>query len=113
MKELIEAVRELAHEENLRGIEEFGLFASNHEGIAVIEEELQEAREEIKEAQKRFKNLKSGIFKDEMDETKLIHASELFDKCVLTACEIIQTSAMAQKYIETKKQKGEGLTVVK
>lgn len=113
MKELIDATRELAHEEYKRGLNNYGLFASDHEAIAVIEEELLEAKEKIKEAEKRFKNLKLGIFNDEMDETKLIHAGELFDKCIFTACEIIQTSAMAQKFIETKKQRGEGLKIIK
>lgn len=103
MKELIEAVQHLEEEEYDRASAKFGpIHTSEHQGFAVLLEELEEASEEMCHASNYLNNLWKLIkSKAAEDKDKLALLNAIGNKATLAACEAIQVAAMAYKFIKT------------
>ena len=74
------------------------LFNSQHEGAAVISEELDEAWEDLSACIGIFRALWANVRRD---ENANIPAGILRKKAIDAACECIQVAAMAQKFINS------------
>ena len=106
MKELKASVRTVVVEELKRANKKFPLFHSDHEGVAVIEEEKIEAKEEIDRVHKTMWILKSQVFKDYPDQA--IKSVEILrDHAISAAAELIQVAAMCEKFIMSRKERNE------
>ena len=80
----------------------FPMFRSDHEGAAVIYEEMQEAENELKNAQEYFKALWESV-KQNVDAKWCAESVKIAS--VNLACEAIQVAAMAQKFIDSQKER--------
>lgn len=97
MKELFDSVTRIEKEELVRANKENPLFSSDHEGIAVIDEELWEADEVRRKVSRLFSEVKSMTFVNRPEEARR-YARDLKMTALLTACEYIQVAAMAEKF---------------
>jgi hypothetical protein len=93
-------VNELVKKELKAANEKFPLFNSDHEGYAVIKEELEETNEELTYAQLTFANLWENV-KDNKTMPTLNHAEGVRFHAINLAIEAIQLAAMAQKFIDS------------
>lgn len=75
-------------------------FHSPHEGYGVTMEELDEAREEVKNAQLAAESLLYAIRKDNWRRVNGL-LKDLERHAILAACEYIQVAAMARKMRES------------
>lgn len=100
MELIKKAIRQIAKEEYIRANEKFPLFNSNHEGMAVIEEEIAETAEEWKTACDIFDYLKMSIFKDDVIGA-MASAENIKDHAINACAECIQVIAMCNKFIES------------
>lgn len=101
MKELKNNVKRLMGEEMERANEKFPLFASDHEGYAVILEEWEEVIEELemaehwsKEAWKFTKENKSNLSNESIKRMR--------NRLMAAAAEAIQAAAMCEKFIQSQ-----------
>ena len=107
MDEIKKAIEQIAAEEYERANKKFPLFHSDHEGLAVIEEEMLETTVEWKMAEGRFNELKISVFGN--DEIEAIIDAQNIRDCALHACaELIQVIAMCDKFIESKAKREAG-----
>lgn len=82
------------------GINNHGLFASPHEGLAIIEEEIVEAYTDMNDIISIFHKMKSELFSDNTEEAeKSAEDIACSAKCLMI--EAMQVAAMAEKYIKT------------
>ena len=89
-----------ANRELNRANEQFPLFTSKHEGVAVAYEELEESKEALEELEASFKCLWDDVrgketpcyLKEEITPLKIA------DYAINLACEAVQTAAMLMKY---------------
>lgn len=109
MKELKAAVRTLVVEELERANEKHPLFHSDHEGVAVIEEEKLEAKEAFDHVHKSMWWLKNRVYNDQ-PEPAINSAEILRDHAINAAAELIQTAAMCEKFIISRKERNEDQT---
>ncbi|MCU7378151.1 hypothetical protein OBO34_07260 [Clostridiales Family XIII bacterium ASD5510] len=103
MKELIKQVEQLVHDELHRANKKFPLFNSTHEGLAVIQEELWEAENELKGIGEAKENLDRAVYLNVFDTAMLnklaiIDLDKLQERAVKSACELIQAAAMCEKF---------------
>ena len=103
MKELMEKVNTLMDWELNKANENWPLFNSDHEGIAVIEEEVVEAFVEAISAKENFETLKNKVFNDDKEATPFI-CKDIKNAASLVAAEFIQVAAMAQKFIASSEK---------
>ena len=105
MEEIKKAIRQIANEEYERANKKFPFFNSDHEGMAVIEEEVLETAVEWSWARECFDGLKMSVFEDEVIGS-MISAENLKDHAINACAECIQVIAMCDKFIEshTKRQ---------
>ena len=96
MKELRNWIRRLTGAELVRANKEYPLFASDHEGLAIIEEEVMEAKEDYNLIGLNLGCLKGLIYNDETDVTDII--DELETAATECACECVQIAAMCRKF---------------
>lgn len=80
----------------------FPLFSSRHEACAVIVEEIQEVEDELEKVNKTFKFIWNITKNDSYGEHEVFR---LKNSAVSMAVEAIQVAAMAQKFIDSEKQK--------
>lgn len=80
------------------GIKEHGLFHSQHEGYAVIKEEIEEAAVEMDKINQKLIGLWDSVKRDEYPNVSILLIKKHAE---LLACEAIQIAAMAQKFIES------------
>lgn len=100
MKKLINDVQNLMDEELGRANEKFPLFHSQHEGYAVILEEVEELEEELKSLKISLSKVWNCTKEDlECDN----HIQYIKHKAKLLAAEAIQIGAMAQKFTNSFK----------
>lgn len=99
MKKLMDKVIALTDEELDMANEQYPLFASNHEGSAVIREEVEEADDEMT----RIKYY-NGLLWDDVKEDENVDddVDEVEKHAIRCACECIQVAAMCRK-IKIKK----------
>ena len=79
------------------------MFRSQHEGIAVLEEEIIEAYIEIKSVIKMFREAKKAVFFDR----KVEEIEPIEKRAILLAAEAIQVAAMARKFMWFKEDENE------
>lgn len=102
MREIITGVNRLAIEELFRANKKNPLFHSDHEAMAVIDEEVTEMNHEAKRVRNEFESFRECVFKDYNEQTKDEAILRLRRVAVLCACEAIQTAAMCDKYFMGK-----------
>lgn len=109
MKELKAQVRTLLVEELERANKKHPFFHSDHEGVAIIEEEKLEAKEEFDKVHKSMWWLKNRVYNDQ-PEPALNSAEILRDHAINAAAECIQLAAMCEKFIMSRKERNEDQT---
>ena len=107
-------VRELAFEEKKEAIKEHGYFHSNHEGLAILQEEVQEAKQEFDEIKEKEKVVKIAIYNNAFDIESVITKtiakkaiSDLREHAIKGACELIQVAAMCDKFTMSRQERGD------
>ena len=81
----------------------FPMFRSDHEGAAVILEEIEEAHSEMLDMELHYKSLWQTIKENFINTVS--YAELIFDDAINLACEAIQVAAMAQKFIDSQKER--------
>ncbi len=79
----------------------FPLFASDHEGWAVMYEEFVEAKEELFSVSMIIDDMRKLVF-DDKDATQ--KADKIAQIAINLACEAIQLAAMARKFIDSQEE---------
>ena len=97
-------VRELVKVELSAANERFQQFHSQHEGWAVILDELEETKEQL-EAVERFLSYAWNRIKDDVTAREQIDTVALLAENA--ACEAIQVAAMCQKFLEMEDKTSE------
>ena len=103
-------VENLVQKELESANQRFPMFHSDHEGVAVIYEEIQEAEYELECAKERFEELWSSVKRNLSSEWISEVNVVIMNRAVNLACEAIQVAAMAQKFIDSheEREKSEG-----
>lgn len=101
-----EDVKKLVEKELKSANEKFPLFHSDHEGAAVIFEELQETEEALLASKKLFSELWNSV-KNNEENRHLYIATSIYHRSISLACEAIQVAAMAQKFVDSNKGRNE------
>ena len=96
-------VRALVDKELAAANERFPQFHSQHEGYAVIREEIEETREQL-DAVDRHLNYLWDRVKCDCAAREQVEYMKRF--AINAACEAIQVAAMAQKFLEMEKDHG-------
>ena len=81
----------------------FPLFRSDHEGAAVILEEIEEAHSEMLDMELHYKSLWQTVKENFINTGS--YAELIFDDAINLVCEAIQVAAMAQKFIDSQKER--------
>lgn len=90
-------VRELVAVELAAANERFPQFHSAHEGYAVIQEEVDELKEDMDRINGRITSLRARVrFNNSCEEL----VSRIYDDAINAACEAIQVAAMCKKFLE-------------
>ena len=90
-------IRALVDKELAAANERFPQFHSQHEGYAVIQEEVDELKEDMDRINCRIASLRARVrFNNSCEEL----ASRIFDDAVNAAVEAIQVAAMCKKFLE-------------
>lgn len=103
MNAVKEDVEKLVQKELESANQRFPMFRSDHEGVAVVFEEIEEAKTELEEIDDNFHNLWC-LVKDN-DIRSSTYAGWIFKSSIRLACEAIQVAAMAQKFIDSQKMR--------
>lgn len=97
MKKLKKRVEEDINFELEEANKNYPLFASDHEGLAIIGEEMYEAKKEMENLNNRYGWLEDDVYNDEKDS-----ADDMIDDVIKfatnLACEAIQVAAMGNKW---------------
>ena len=96
-------VEKLVHKELESANQRFPMFRSNHEGAAVICEEIDESKDEMEDIEENFKNLWMLVKNNDMKSS--VYSEWIVSAAIRLACEAIQVAAMAQKFIESQKER--------
>lgn len=102
MNAVKEDVKKLVQKELESANQRFPMFRSDHEGAAVIVEEIEEAQEDINSIQRNFGDLWKSVKRNSEPE---YHAESIYYCAISLACEAIQVAAMAQKFIDSSKRR--------
>ena len=100
MNSVKEDVEKLVKKELESANQKFPMFHSDHEGAAVILEEIEEAQEDMNNVQDNFLDLWKSVKRNSKPE---YHADSVYICAVSLACEAIQVATMAQKFIDSQK----------
>lgn len=90
----------LVEKELKKANEKFPMFASAHEGYAVIKEEIEEAEQELHEIKNSLDMLWHNIKINDSDWQNEFDI-QIKAQCKNLACEAVQVAAMAQKFIDS------------
>ena len=83
--------------------QKFPVFHSDYEGAAVILEEIEEAHSEMLDMELHYKSLWQTVKENFINTAS--YAELIFDDAINLACEAIQVAAMAQKFIDSQKER--------
>ena len=97
-------VEKLVQKELESANQRFPMFRSDHEGAAVIVEEIEETKDSLIDTEYQFGEMWKCI-KDNMSGYPFIE--RLYVCAIEAACEAIQVAAMAQKFIDSQKEREE------
>ena len=95
-------VRVLVGKELTAANKRFPQFHSTHEGYAVIQEEVDELKEDVNRIDGRINCLRAMV-RFNNDRKELV--SRIFDDAINAACEAIQVAAMCKKFLEMEGKK--------
>ena len=95
-------VKNLVQKELESANQRFPMFRSDHEGAAVIFEEVEEAKDELKSIKSVFEELWYTVKSNEDNEPWVRRIKEY---SINLSCEAIQVAAMAQKFIDSQKER--------
>ena len=112
MNVLTQEVKAIEANELKRALEEHGFFASDHEAIAVLDEEILEAEAELEKVKDLFQKLKKLVYED-CSITNSDIACLVRRRAILGACELIQVAAMAAKFNMPRADRGEVANIVR
>ena len=98
-------VENLVQKELESANQRFPMFRSDHEGAAVICEEIQEAEYEFECIKDRFRELWRSIKCNMPPEWNYEINKVIVNRAQNLACEAIQVAAMAQKFIDSQKER--------
>lgn len=98
-------VEKLVQKELESANQRFPMFRSDHEGAAVILEEIEETHSEMLDMELNYKSLWQTIKENFINTAS--YAELIFDDAINLACEAIQVAAMAQKFIDSQKEREE------
>lgn len=96
-------VENLVQKELESADQKFPVFHSDYEGAAVIFEEIEECKQEIENLEIQFEVLWSYVKAD--NKISVITSKRLKLTAANLACEAIQVAAMAQKFIDSQKER--------
>ena len=96
-------VEKLVQKELESANQKFPMFRSDHEGAAVILEEIEETHSEMLDMELNYKSLWQTIKENFINTAS--YAELIFDDAINLACEAIQVAAMAQKFIDSQKER--------
>lgn len=106
MKHILIEIDRLAEKELERANKIHPLFHSDHEGVAVIEEEIMEAKTDIGMLDCLFENLKSNVYIDNTEYIKEINlVKSIRNNASLAAAELIQVIAMCDKFEKSQEER--------
>ena len=105
MNTIKQDVEKLVQKELVSANRRFPMFRSDHEGAAVICEEIQEAEYELECVRDRFQELWRAVKCDMSSEWISKINTVIMNRAVNLACEAIQVAAMAQKFIDSQKER--------
>ena len=105
MNAVKEDVEKLIKKELESANQRFPMFRSDHEGAAVIFEEIQEAEYELECAKDRVQELWRSVKNDLSAEWIAEVGVVITNRAINLACEAIQVAAMAQKFIDSQKER--------
>ena len=103
MNAVKEDVEKLVQKELESANQRFPMFRSDHEGAAVILEEIEETHSEMLDMELNYKSLWQTIKENFINTAS--YAELIFDDAINLACEAIQVAAMAQKFIDSQKER--------
>ena len=104
MSEIKSEVENLVHKELESANQRFPMFRSDHEGAAVIFEEIEEAESEMRGVNRHFASTWYSVKNNERIKA-YSYINKLKNSAVNLACEAIQVAAMAQKFIDSQKER--------
>ena len=103
MNAVKEDVEKLVQKELESANQRFPMFRSDHEASAVILEEIEKAHSEMLDMELNYKSLWQTIKENFINTAS--YAELIFDDAINLACEAIQVAAMAQKFIDSQKER--------
>lgn len=97
-------VEELVQKELQEADSKFSMFHSGYEGAAAIYESIERAKAEMYETEMNFNVLWTHV---KLNNTTIAsnHAGDLYRRACKLACKAIQVAAMAQKFIDSHKER--------
>ena len=104
MSEIKSEVENLVQKELESANQRFPMFRSDHEGAAVIFEEIEEAESEMRGVNRHFASTWYSVKNNERIKA-YSYINKLKNSAVNLACEAIQVAAMAQKFIDSRKER--------
>ena len=96
-------VEKLVQKELESANQRFPMFRSDHEGAAVIVDEIEECKQETENLEIQFDVLWSHVKAD--NKMSVITSGRLKLIAINLACEAIQVAAMAQKFIDSQRKR--------
>lgn len=106
MKDILIEIDRLAEEELERANKIHPMFASDHEGYAVIQEEIEEVISNNKAAMESKNKMWSSIKQDD-EERAREHAQYMRYLLTYAAAEMIQVIAMCDKFVKSQEVRNE------
>lgn len=97
MKKLKKRIEEDISFELAEANKNYPLFASDHEGLAIIGEEMYEAKKEMEYLKNRYGWLEDDVYTDEKDSADDM-IDDVIEFATNLACEAIQVAAMGHKW---------------
>ena len=98
-------VEKLVEKELKSANQKFPMFRSDHEGYAVLKEELEETEYEFDCIQGRIVELWRSV-KCNLSSEWIMKINEVIvNRAINLACEAIQVAAMSQKFIDSQKER--------
>lgn len=103
MRELKAELNLAVSKEYTRANLKFPMFHSNHEALGVIDEEVEEALQEVYDLVTTFGDYRVAVHHD--DISMMIKClADMREIALLGACELIQVAAMCDKAIESNER---------
>ena len=97
-------VEKLVQKELEAANQKFPVFHSDYEGAAVIYEEIEEAESEMRGVNRHFAGAWYSVKTNERSRSYQ-YINKIKNRAVNLACEAIRVAAMAQKFIDSQKER--------